>query len=313
MAEDSATQAVSVIVPTRNRAGYLRRAIESVRHQTLAALEIIVVDDASDDDTQATLAMLAGSDLRVIRTDRRQGASHARNLGIAAAHGSLLGFLDDDDLWLPEKLAVQVPALAAAPAEVGLVCCAYQVVSESSGRVARTWRPPARPMDLPYFLRTTGFMTTVPLLRRACLDAVGGFDEALEGGQDRDLWIRITEHFTVMVVPDVLAEHRIHGQQITSDLPAKARAGAAILRKHRARLIAHPDLLGRHLERTGLLQCAVGNAEAGRACLAEALELAPHRDELRAHIERSHRDPARHAAELIASAFPSVEGIRLFY
>lgn len=313
MAEGAAAQVVSVIIPTRNRAGYLCRAIDSVRRQTLAALEIIVVDDASDDDTPVALATLAGPDLHVIRTERRQGASHARNLGIAAARGSLLGFLDDDDRWLPEKLAVQVPALAAASASVGLVCCAYHVVSASSGRVARTWRPPTQPMDLRYFLRTTGFMTTVPLLRRACLDAVGGFDAALEGGQDLDLWIRVAERFIVMAVPDVLAEHHIHGRQITSDLPAKARAAAAILRKHREQLSAHPDLLRRHLERTGLLLCAAGNAEAGRLCLAEALELAPHRDELRTHIERSHQDATGHAGELIASVFPTVDGIRLFY
>jgi hypothetical protein len=115
----------------------------------------------------------------------------------------------------------------------------------------------------------------------------------------------------------VLAQHRIHGRQISTDLPAKARAGAAILRKHRPRLSAYPDILRRHLERAGLLQCASGNAALGQAFLTEALALAPDREHLRAHLRahlaHSRRDPAGHAAELIASAFPSVEGIRLFY
>lgn len=315
MAERGTTDAaaISVVIPTRNRASRLREAIASVRRQTLAPLEIIVVDDASSDDTPALLQALAAPDLRVIRNGARSGASRARNLGIAAARGGLLAFLDDDDRWRPEKLAVQAAELAAAPARVGMVCCGYDVIAEPSGRLFKTWHPPDRPMDLAYFLRTTGFMTTVPLLRRVCFEQVGGFDERLEGGQDLDLWIRIAEQFEVIAVPDVLAEHRIHGHQITTDLPAKARASAGILRKHRQRLAANPDLLQRHLTRAALLHCAAGQAEVGQGYLVEALALAPDQQELRDHLDHSRNDPAGHAVWLRTHAFPSVEGIRLFY
>jgi len=314
MAEHHAANGdIAVIIPTRNRAKRLRDAIDSVRRQTRPPTEIIVIDDDSGDDTPDLLRELAAPDLRVIRNREQRGASHARNLGIAAARAPLLAFLDDDDRWRPEKLALQSAALENAPPGVGMVCCGYEVIAEPTGGVFKTWRPPDQPMDQRYFLRTTGFMTTVPLLRAACLERVGGFDEALQGGQDLDMWIRIAEHFEVIAVPDVLAEHRIHGMQITTDLPAKARASSDILRKHRVRLSAYPDLLRRHLERAGLLHCACGNTAVGQSFLEEALALEPTREHLTSHLERSRQDPAAHAAELIATAFPDVEGIRLFY
>jgi glycosyltransferase involved in cell wall biosynthesis len=322
MAERPADHAtISVVIPTRNRAERLRSAIDSVRCQTRSPLEIIVVDDGSEDETADLLRQMAAPNLRemaaptlrVIRNEQQRGAGHARNLGVSAAQGNLLAFLDDDDRWRPNKLATQAAALNAAGPRVGMVCCAYDVIAEPSGRRFKTWHPPDRPMDLAYFLRTTGFMTTVPMLRRVCFEQVGGFDEGLEGGQDLDLWIRIAEQFEVIAVPDVLAEHRIHGRQITTDLPAKARASAGILRKHRQRLAAKPDLLQRHLTRAALLHCAAGQAGVGQRYLAEALALAPDRQELRDHLDHSRNDPAGHAVWLRTHAFPSVEGIRLFY
>ena len=311
-------EGISVIVPTRNRVARLAGAIRSIRSQTLKPLEIVVVDDASTDATPSFLAGLVQrgderSCLRVIRSERQGGASHARNLGIAASRGKMLAFLDDDDRWMPDKLAVQSVALRNASPRVGLVCCAYRVVLDRVGRVVKTWHPPAQPMDLRYFLRTTGFMTSVPLLHRACFEQIGGFDERLSGGQDLDMWIRIAERFDVLAAGEILAEHVIHGEQITTNLPAKARAGVQILNKHRARLAAHPDLLGRHLKRAALLLCAAGEAETGRAYLAEALALSPSCDELRSHLELSRRNSREHSARLIANAFPTVDGIRLFY
>jgi len=313
MAETKLPMAISVVIPTRNRADRLRQAIDSARRQTLSPLEIIVVDDASSDETPHLLASIDDTRLRVIRVERQRGASHARNQGIGAARGSLLALLDDDDRWLPEKLSIQSAALAAAPEQVGLICCAYHVVSDRGGRVVKTWQPPDKVMDVRYFLRTTGFMTTVPLIRASCLAAVGGFDEHLAGGQDLDLWIRIAERFQVAAVPEVLAEHRIHGDQITTNLPLKARASAQILRKHRERLAAYPELLARHLERAALLHCAAGDSDTGRAYLAEVIALTPAPDAPRAHLAHSLRDPAAHAALLRAHGFRRVDGMTLFY
>lgn len=308
---------ISVIIPTRNRAERLRRAIHSVAAQTRPPLEIIVVDDASSDGTPKLLAELQAKpelpSIRVIRNAERGGASRARNRGIAAARGELIGFLDDDDRWLPDKLALQAQALSAAPESVALVCCAYRVIAEPSGNEFKTWRPPEDGIDLAYFLRTTGFMTTIPLIRRACLEQVKGFDETLSGGQDLDLWIRLAERFAMIGIPEVLAEHRIHGEQITTDLPAKALAAAQILERHKSRLAAYPKPLLRHLTRAAYLHCAAGQTAGGQALLREAIALASNSQDLEAHLQRSMANPERHAAELIDEVFPVVEGVRLFY
>ncbi len=304
---------ISVVIPTRNRSSRLLQAIADVRQQSLQALEIIVIDDASSDDTAVLLAGLASPHLRVISNKQPFGAAQSRNLGIADARGEFLAFLDDDDRWHQDKLAVQARALSQAPQSIALVCCAYDIISDITGRLVRTWQPPTKPIDLAYFLRTTGFMTTVPLIRRTCIQAVGGFDPTLTGGQDLDLWIRMAERYKMISVPQVLAEHHIHGSQITTDLHAKARASALIIHKHRPLLTGYPDLLRRQLERAGYLHCAAGQPEEGRGYLREAMSLSDSPETLAEHLEASRRDPQAHAAALIGQVFPEVDGIRLYY
>lgn len=113
---------VSVVIPTFNRAGVVRAAVESALRQTLADLEVIVVDDGSVDTTQADLAAIADSRFRLLRHDVNRGAAAARNTGIRAARGNLIAFLDSDDTWLEDKLARQVAVLRAA-SKRDAVCC----------------------------------------------------------------------------------------------------------------------------------------------------------------------------------------------
>ena len=121
---------VSVIIPTFNRAALVREAVASVKAQTYRDYEILVVDDASTDDTREALA--AGREVRVLRQADRRGVAAARNRGIAAARGEWLAFLDSDDLWLPEKLARQMAYLADQP-DLSLLHHHQQVTSLSCG------------------------------------------------------------------------------------------------------------------------------------------------------------------------------------
>ena len=109
---------VSVIIPTYNNAAYLVESVESVLNQSYRNIELIVVDDGSTDNTQAVLAGF-GDRLRYVRK-ANGGPSSARNLGIQMARGQLIAFQDADDLWLPEKLALQVAYFHLHP-EVGVV------------------------------------------------------------------------------------------------------------------------------------------------------------------------------------------------
>src|SRR5262245_16886500 len=106
---------VSVVIPTRNRASLLERTLRSVLAQRMGDLEVVVVDDGSTDDT-TSVAGAADVRVAVVRNQTPEGVSAARNRGIAAARGSWIAFCDDDDLWSPEKLTLQLDAAQRAGA-----------------------------------------------------------------------------------------------------------------------------------------------------------------------------------------------------
>jgi len=146
--------AVSIVLPTYNRAAFLPRAFEAIRGQRWADWELIVVDDGSTDDTAAVVGSFAGSCDRPVHVLRQanRGAYAARNAGLAMARGRYVAFYDSDDLWLPHHLSECVGAMEANPG-VDWVYAASRVVEEPGGRtLARsTFRDPwGRPMP---FLR----------------------------------------------------------------------------------------------------------------------------------------------------------------
>lgn len=328
MSTTDTAPAVSVVIPTRNRPRQLARAIRSVLAQTASDLEILVVDDASTDDVGAGLAPLgltplglaplgltpfAEPRLRVLRHDHRRGACAARNTGIAAARGRFVALLDDDDEWLPTKLAAQVERFAAAGEEVGLVYCGVEVVSEATGEVQRRSLPKGAPPTYAELLRSTGFGASAALVRRECFAAVGGFDEALAGAQDRDMWLRIAKRYRLDYVPDALVRWYIHGEQITADLGVKITARRQILRKYADDLRRHPAALARLLLSLGMMYGADARPAPAAWCFLRA-------------IRRSPRDPVpyRHLARLLSSragyrtwvreaGFENVGGISLYY
>ena len=112
---DAAAPRVSVIVPVFNRAGSIPRALESVAAQTFQDYEIIVVDDGSTDGSADVVERLGLARVRLIRSPQNRGAAAARNIGISAASGQWIAFLDSDDFWAPDKLAHQLAALEGAP------------------------------------------------------------------------------------------------------------------------------------------------------------------------------------------------------
>src|SRR2546425_10651809 len=122
---------VSVVIPVYNGEQYLADAIQSVRDQTYQNVEVIVVDDGSTDES-ADVAKKFGEAIRYVHQSNG-GVGKARNTGIAAARGAYLAFLDQDDLWLPDKLAVQVAYLDSHP-EMGAVYCQCQVMENGEVR-----------------------------------------------------------------------------------------------------------------------------------------------------------------------------------
>ncbi len=124
MNKPSGPETVSIVVPTHNRAHLLGRAVRSVLAQTHQDWELIVVDDGSEDDTQAVLAGFRDPRIRSLRNDPALGVSRARNAGILAARPSgYLAFLDDDDEWLPRKLELQLATFRSSPVPLSAVGC----------------------------------------------------------------------------------------------------------------------------------------------------------------------------------------------
>jgi glycosyltransferase involved in cell wall biosynthesis len=196
---------VSVIIPTYNRAALVREAVASVKAQTYRDFEIVVVDDASTDATFEALA--AWRDVRVLRHACRRGVAAARNLGVAAARGQWLAFLDSDDLWLPAKLARQMEYLADRP---DLSLCQTDETWVRRGvklNKPATHRKVAGRIFSPSLARCMISPSAVILDRRLFEDH-GGFDEDLPAAEDYDLWLRLSWRYEVGLVDEPLVIKR---------------------------------------------------------------------------------------------------------
>ncbi|MFZ0134269.1 MAG: glycosyltransferase [Desulfobacterales bacterium] len=187
----------SVIIPTYNRAWSVRDAIDSVLGQRSADFELIVVDDGSTDGTTRILEAY-GDRLRVIRQER-SGVSAARNRGIADSSGVLIALLDSDDLWLPDKLAVQVDFFHKNPA--ALICQTEEIWIRNGLRVnpGKKHRK-ASGMIFERSLELCLVSPSAVMVRRDLFDIVGLFDERLPACEDYDLWLRVGSRFPVHLI-----------------------------------------------------------------------------------------------------------------
>jgi glycosyltransferase involved in cell wall biosynthesis len=180
---------VSIIIPTYNRAHLVAEAIESALDQTNSDFELIVVDDGSTDNTEEIVRSFRDDRLKYVKQSN-QGVSAARNTGIATAKGEFIAFLDHDDLFLPEKVSVQLARIRHDP-KVGLVYSTYfgTTGTEAPRRQAGACHSP---VELHHLLLGTLIHLSTALVRRSWLQQVGGFDEKLQsGGEDRDICLRL--------------------------------------------------------------------------------------------------------------------------
>lgn len=229
---------VSVVIATYDHARWVGQAVRSVAQQQFRDLEIIVVDDGSTDDT-ARVVRETGVPLRYLRQDNR-GPGGARNTGIDAARGRLVAFLDADDLWLPDKLALQVPLLESR-AEAVLVYADALMWDETAGRAEGTHADrQAHPSGriLAAVLRENPIPSPTPLVRRAPLLRAGGFDETLRVCEDWDLWIRLARRGEIHCLDRPLAIYRLHGDNLHADVARMKHYQHLVLR----RALADPAL-----------------------------------------------------------------------
>lgn len=245
----------SVVIPCYNGEPFVAEAVDSALAQTYRPVEVIAVDDGSTDGSPVVLARY-GERIRVVRQPNR-GLPAARNAGIRVARGEYLAFLDADDWWASEFLARSVTALTASGA--GIAYCGWQNVG-LPGRRGEPFIPPdyqADPDRLATLVAGPRWPVHAAVVRRAVVEAVGGFDERLKSCEDFAFWIRAATCYPLVRVPEALAFYRFHGGQMTRDrwlvLESHWRVQQTFLRerpevalalgRRRVRALTHGELL----------------------------------------------------------------------
>jgi glycosyltransferase involved in cell wall biosynthesis len=223
---------VTVVIPTRNRSALLTRSIRSVQAQRGTSFEVIVVDDHSIDETSAVIASLGDDRIRVIRTERPGGAAAARNLGIGEAAGRWIAFLDDDDLWAPDKLAKQLGAMSGSGR---MWAYSGAVFINPAGRI-RGGAPPPSPDEvialLPRYNPIPAAASNV-IVAAEVIAETGGFDPSLIHMTDWDLWLRIAARWGPPAsVPAPSVAYRLHGGNFSARPAGIRREVTAMKMRH---------------------------------------------------------------------------------
>lgn len=224
---------VSAIIPTYKRPKLVTRAIRSVLNQTIQDIEIIVVDDASPDDTEAVVRSVDSARVRYIRHESNRGLPASRNTGIHAARGKFIAFLDDDDEWLPEKLAKQLRFVEEYGLDAAVSMCLID------GRVPLGYHSPV--MLTPDDLRKGNKWGSCSLIAKADVVRAVMFDETLSIGEDWDFYIRLAQAYRLGCLNEPLFIYHQVGQHAApqrmigsaKELSPQGLERVAMLHKHR--------------------------------------------------------------------------------
>jgi glycosyltransferase involved in cell wall biosynthesis len=201
----SSNPCISVIIPTYNRCWILREAIDSVLSQQFTDIEIIVVDDGSNDATAALLSAY-GDQINIIHQENR-GVSAARNAGISIAKGKYIAFLDSDDMWLPEKLSCQVEFFQShAQAEI---CQTDEIWIRNNVRVnpKNRHKKPSGTIFVPS-LQLCLVSPSAVMIKKSLFDEIGLFNEVFPACEDYDLWLRIALYYPIYLIERQLVVKR---------------------------------------------------------------------------------------------------------
>ncbi|MFB5662615.1 glycosyltransferase family 2 protein [Alteribacillus sp. HJP-4] len=213
---------ISVIIPTRNREKLLSQAVNSVLQQTHEHLELIIVDEASDDGTEEYIKSIDDQRIHYIRHDQPKGGNIARNNGFKQAAGDYIAFLDDDDIWSRKKLEKQYAAMKKHP-DAGMVSCNNLVFNEKGSILRQSSRGSNKYYSQKEALQKIlidNFIggASFPLIRRECLEKVNGFREHLKSAQETDLYVRIIHAgYGVFICEDPLILYRVHSNNRITD------------------------------------------------------------------------------------------------
>jgi glycosyltransferase involved in cell wall biosynthesis len=215
------TPVVSVVLPTYNRLPLLRQAIGSVVGQTFGDWELIVADDGSTDDTRGYLEAIDDPRVRSLWMEHHGDLTSARSAGLKHARGKWVAFLDSDDLWLPQKLELQLHRLAAQPA-CRWSYTGYSLIDTEGASLPERSDLLPRPVS-GYILeallrRKASTPVQTMLVQRSLIEEIGGFDESIPIHSDYDFALRLAARSEVLALPHILTLVREHPDRTTARL-----------------------------------------------------------------------------------------------
>lgn len=237
---------VSVIIPAYNAEKYIEKTLKSVLSQTYPTLEVLVVNDGSQDKTAEIVKFFAQNDNRVILLQQTNaGVAAARNLAIEKSRGEFIAPIDADDIWYPQNLEKQVQCLMQSDASVGLVYAWSVDINEAelfSGGFHISDHEGDVYLALLYYYFFGNASATV--IRRSCFDKVGGYNcdlrlQEAQGCEDWDLYLRIAECYQVRVVREFLVCYRQNTSGMSRNYQAMAKSQSLVLKAAQAR---HPEI-----------------------------------------------------------------------
>ena len=218
---------VSIIVPVYNGSNYLKEAIDSALAQTYFNTEIIVVNDGSTDNGETERIALSYGDKIRYFYKANGGVASALNLGIKEMTGDYFAWLSHDDLWLPQKLALQVAFLESYP--LFKACYTDYLIIDAQGAIIGKqecpWHP--RPQSILKLFGRMYIGGCTMLIERTCFERVGLFNEALRTTQDADMWFRLLNHFEIGHLNEALTKERQHSMQGSRSLDCHEEEKAA--------------------------------------------------------------------------------------
>ena len=229
---------VTAIITTHNRTDLLKRSVCSVMRQDYDDIDLIIVDDASTDDTQRYASKLAEKYDRIryirISEEESNGANYARNVGIDAAEGKLIAFLDDDDEWLPEKTTLQIEFFKRHPQIKALSSDWMEVYVIDGKEYKYRMRYSYKYGNYEYLINSYMSHTSTMIMYKNVLDKIGGFLIGLPAMQETELQYRICSNFQVGFLrkPVAIAYHYIGGNHISSSLDSYFEALEIVKKVH---------------------------------------------------------------------------------
>jgi glycosyltransferase involved in cell wall biosynthesis len=238
---------VSVIVPAYNASATIERTLRSIMVQTYAHLEIIVVDDGSNDHTAAIVERVGREDPRIILLRQpNEGVAAARNLGVAHANGEFIAPIDADDIWHARKIEKQIAVMEKGGDRIGLVYCYSRLIDEHDIVTPQEGRQDKARGDVYALLILSNFVGngSSPLIRRTYLQEVGGYDSSLrargaQGCEDWGVSLSIAERWEIDLVPEYLVGYRIAAGNMSRNHVTMARSWEIVIADAQR---GHPEL-----------------------------------------------------------------------